>query len=226
MAKLGWGTPPLITLSLGIIIEIPGNLAILGVLKCILPDEKAPVLTLQVAFVGAIEFDKKRLWLFAGIFDSKILTFTIEGEMGVLFAWGDDANFVLSVGGFHPRFKPPPLPFPSPKRLAIAILDQDQARIRVSCYFAVTTNTVQFGAHAELFFGFSAISVEGSFHFDVVPVLALLLHYRTGCFRVAEGLRYGSLQYFPGVGPRRSDALARARPWFDLVLLLRCLGQL
>lgn len=168
MAKLGWGSPPLITLSLGVIIEIPGNLAILGVLKCILPDAKAPVLALQVAFVGAIEFDKKRLWLFASIFDSKILTFTLEGEMGVLFAWGDDADFVLSVGGFHPRFKPPPLPFPSPKRLALTILDKDQARIRVSCYFAVTTNTVQFGARAELFFGFSAISVTGDVTFDAL----------------------------------------------------------
>lgn len=168
MAKLGWGSPPLITLSLGIIIEIPGNLAILGVLKCILPTEEAPVLKLQVAFVGAIEFDKKRLWLFAGIFDSRILTFTLEGEMGVLFAWGDDADFVLSVGGFHPRFKPPPLPFPSPKRLAISILDQSNARIRVSTYFAVTTNTVQFGAKAELYFGFSGLSVEGDFSFDAL----------------------------------------------------------
>ena len=39
---------------------------------------------------------------------------TIEGEMGLLVAFGDDANFVVSVGGFHPRFAPPPLPFPSP----------------------------------------------------------------------------------------------------------------
>jgi hypothetical protein len=168
MAKIGWGSPPLITLSLGVIIEIPGNLAILGVLRCVLPDEKAPVLVLQVAFVGAIEFDKKRLWLFAGIFDSRVLTFTIEGEMGVLFAWGDDADFVLSVGGFHPRFTAPPLPFPSPRRLAITILDQANARIRASCYFAVTTNTVQFGARAELFFGFSAISVQGEIHFDAL----------------------------------------------------------
>lgn len=168
MAKLGWGSPPLITLSLGIIIEIPGNLAILGVLRCILPDEKTPVLVLQVAFIGAIEFDKKRLWLFAGIFDSKILMFTIEGEMGVLFAWGADANFVLSVGGFHPRFTPPPLPFPSPKRLTICILDEDWARIRVSTYFAVTTNTVQFGARAELFLDLDAISVAGHFEFDAL----------------------------------------------------------
>ena len=51
--------------------------------------------------------------------------------MGVLVAFGDDANFVLSVGGFHPRFNPPPLPFPSPRRIAVDILNTDYARIRV-----------------------------------------------------------------------------------------------
>ena len=35
-------------------------------------------------------------------------------------------------------------------------------------YFAVTTNTAQFGAKAELFFGFSAISVEGHLGFDAL----------------------------------------------------------
>ena len=34
--------------------------------------------------------------------------------MAVLAAFGDDANFVLSVGGFHPSFDPPPLPVPGP----------------------------------------------------------------------------------------------------------------
>ena len=32
MGKLGWGTPTVISLELGIIVEIPGNLALLGVL--------------------------------------------------------------------------------------------------------------------------------------------------------------------------------------------------
>jgi hypothetical protein len=169
MAKIGWGSPALITLSLGIIIEIPGNVAIVGLLQLVLPDKSSPILILQVAFVGAIEFDKKRLWLFAGIFDSKVLTFTLEGEMGVLMAFGEDANFVLSVGGFHPRFKPPPLPFPSPKRMAITILNESAARIRADTYFAVTTNTVQIGAHAELYFGFgSTLTLEGSFSFDAL----------------------------------------------------------
>jgi hypothetical protein len=168
MAKLGWGTPTLISLSLGIIIEIPGNLAILGVLRCILPTEDAAILVLQVAFVGAIEFDKKRLWLFAGLFESRVLFITLEGEMGVLAAFGDDANYVISVGGFHPRFTPPPLPFPVPNRLALDLLNEPGERIRVEGYFAVTTNTVQFGAHAELVFGFDDFGLHGHLGFDAL----------------------------------------------------------
>ncbi|MEQ1638718.1 MAG: DUF6603 domain-containing protein [Methylococcales bacterium] len=168
MAKLGWGTPNLITLSLGIIIEIPGNIAILGVLKVVLPDEESALLVLQVNFIGAIEFDKKRAWFFASIFESRILFITIEGEMGVLVAWGNDPNFVVSVGGFHPAFSAPPLPFPEPRRLNLSILNTDYARIRVEGYFAVTSNTVQFGANVELFFGFDSVKVEGQLVFDAL----------------------------------------------------------
>ena len=88
--------------------------------------------------------------------------------MGLLVAFGDDANFVVSVGGFHPRFNPPPLPFPNPVRIAVDIINQPLARIRVMGYFAVTSNTVQFGAQAELYFGFSAFSVQGHIGFDVL----------------------------------------------------------
>ncbi len=167
MLKLGWGAG-LISIAVGVIIEIPGNVAIIGVLKVALPTPDEPVAIIQANFAGAVEFDKKRGYFFAALFESRVLTMTLEGEMGLLVAVGDDANFVVSVGGFHPSFKPPPLPFPSPKRLALSILNEDNARIRAETYFAVTTNTVQFGAGAELYFGFSAFSVEGHFGFDAL----------------------------------------------------------
>jgi hypothetical protein len=169
MGKLGWGTPTVLTLELGVLIEIPGNVAILGVLRLAVGgDDGATVLQLQVNFIGVIEFDKKRGWFFAALFDSRLLTLTIEGEMGVLFAVGEEANFLISTGGFHPQFDPPPLPFPSPRRVAIDILNTRAARIRAEGYFAVTPNTVQFGVRAEFFFGFSACSVEGHFTFDAL----------------------------------------------------------
>jgi hypothetical protein len=168
MAKLGWGTPTLVSVSFGIIIEIPGNVAILGVLRLNLPTADAPLIVLQVAFVGAIEFDKQRLWFFASLFESRILFITLEGEFGLLVGWGPDAAFVFSVGGFHPTFAPPPLPFPSPARLALAILDEENAMVRIEAYFAVTSNTVQIGASVQLRFGFDSFGIEGHLGFDAL----------------------------------------------------------
>jgi hypothetical protein len=169
MAKLGWGEPTLVSLALGVVMEIPpGDVAILGVLKVALPAEELAILVLQVNFAGVLEFDKQRFYFFAALYDSHILFLTIEGEMGVLFAYGDDANFVLSVGGFHPQFNPPPLPFPTPKRIQVDIINESFARIHCDGYFAVTTNTVQFGSHSDYFFGFSALSVQGHSGFDAL----------------------------------------------------------
>jgi len=169
MAKLGWGTPALVTASFGIIVEIPpGNIIILGVLRVALPTEDEALVKIQVAFIGAIEFDKQRLWFFASIFDSRVVSLTIEGDFGLLIAWGDDPNFVLSLGGFHPAFQPPPLPFPSPRRIAVSLIDCDYARVRIEGYFAVTSNTVQFGAAVEIFFGFDAFNISGHLAFDAL----------------------------------------------------------
>jgi hypothetical protein len=168
MLKIGWGTPTLISLSVGVIIEIPGNIAIVGVLKVALPAADAPLILLQVNFAGAIEFDKQRLYFFASLFESRVVFMTIDGEMGLLVAWGADANFVVSLGGFHPRYSPPPLPFPSPNRVVVSLINTEYARVQVSGYFAVTSNTAQFGARAEMFFGFSAFSVQGHIGFDAL----------------------------------------------------------
>jgi hypothetical protein len=168
MAKIGWGTPTLISVALGVIIEIPGDVVILGRLRLALPTDDQAILVLQVSFLGVLEFSKRRIWFFATLFESRILFMTLEGEMGLLMDFSDSPDFVLSVGGFHPRFKPPPLPFPSPARLAITLVDESFAKVRVETYFAVTTNSVQLGARAEAFFGFDAFSVNGYFSFDAL----------------------------------------------------------
>ncbi|MER6253504.1 DUF6603 domain-containing protein [Streptomyces sp. NPDC001584] len=169
MAKIGWGTPALIKISLGVVVEIPpGNVAVLGVLSCVLPTEQLALLVIQVQFVGALQVDRSRLWFYARLFDSRILTITIDGGMGLLVTWGDNPDFVLTVGGFHPSFRPPPLPFPVPERISVDILNQPGRLLRVSGYFAVTSNTVQFGARAELRLGFEDFGIEGSLSFDAL----------------------------------------------------------
>ncbi|MEM8586205.1 MAG: DUF6603 domain-containing protein, partial [Bacteroidota bacterium] len=173
MVKIGWGTPTLISLSMGIIIEVPDpTITILGVLKVALPTEEAAVLKLQVNFIGRIEFSNKLAWFYAELYDSRVLFITLEGGLGVLVNWSENSNFVVSAGGFHPDFNAPPLPFPEPPRIAASLLDTQNARIRIEGYFAVTSNSVQFGARAELFFGLSEFKIEGHLSFDALFIFS------------------------------------------------------
>ncbi len=168
MARIGWGTPTLISLSFGLVIEIPGNIAILGVVKIVLPDEAVPIVKIQVAFVGTLDFEKKLLTFDASLYESSVLGMTLEGDMAVRLAWGDQPNFLVTVGGFHPAYTPPPLALPTLRRLAINILNTSLARIRVECYQAVTSNTVQFGARAEVFLDLRVCSIEGHIAFNAL----------------------------------------------------------
>lgn len=171
MAEFGWGEPSLVTLSLGIIVEIPpGNIAILGVLRVALPTVDEALILIQVAFIGILDFDEQLLSFDASLYDSHVLLMTLQGDMAVRLKWGDNAAFILSVGGFHPAFHPPDgLHLPaSMQRLSISILDYDWAKIKVDCYFAVTSNTVQFGAHLYLFFGVDSANLTGQLGLDVL----------------------------------------------------------
>jgi hypothetical protein len=168
MAELAWGTPPLLRVTLGLFIELPGDLAIVGVLRVALPSEEIPLVVLQANFAGAIEFDTQRIYFFASLFESRVLYITLEGQMGVLVAYGDDGDLLVSVGGFHPRFTPPPLPFPTPQRVSITLVNSSAARIQLQGYLAVTANTLQFGARADIFFGTDSAKVQGNITFDAL----------------------------------------------------------
>jgi hypothetical protein len=170
MAKIEWGTPTLVTVDLGLIIEIPDpvRLAILGVLRAVLPDEKAAILRVQVNFLGEINVERRQLKFDASLFDSKLLGFTLSGDMAIRLDWGADANFLLTVGGFHPSYEPPPMDLPAIRRLTLSLLNGDNPRLRLEMYFAVTSNTAQFGAKLELYASASKFNVYGFLTFDVL----------------------------------------------------------
>lgn len=170
MAKIGWGTPTLITIELGIMIELPNpvRLAILGVLKAILPTEDKAILKIQVNFLGIIDFDNKYISFDASLYDSKILTFGLFGDMALRLYWGDEPNFLLSIGGFHPKFTPPPLDLPTMRRLSIVLANESNLKISVETYFAVTSNSVQFGAKVAAMAKAWKIQAIGALWFDIL----------------------------------------------------------
>lgn len=169
MGKIGWGTPPLISLELGVILDIPSpQLTIIGVLRCILPEEDAPILRLQVNFAGGIDFERGLIWFDASLFDSSLLVFTLTGDMALRIGWGDQAIFVISVGGFHPAFHEVPPDLTGMRRLSIALLSGDNPRLVAQTYFAVTSNTVQSGASVELYAGACGFNIYGHLGYDLL----------------------------------------------------------
>ena len=169
MAILGWGTPTLISAELGVIIEVPSpiRIGILGVVRCILPTEDAAILKLQIAFLGVLDFEKKLITFDASIYDSSLLAFTLSGDMALRIGWGENKRFVISFGGFHPRFQAPP-DLTRLERMTLTIRSS-QPRIILESYFAVTSNTVQIGAKLELYHKLKlGYHIEGRLGFDAL----------------------------------------------------------
>ena len=166
MIKIGWGAS-LVTAEIGIIVQVPDPIviAILGIIRLQLPDPKDAVLKLQINFLGIIDFNKKLLSLDASLSDSRILVLTITGEFALRIGWGSPAVFIFSSGGFlHPDFKEAPVELQHMERLGIMIINEEELKLGAGTYFALTTNTVQIGAHIRFFAksgGYTAIAEVG-----------------------------------------------------------------
>lgn len=172
MAIIGWGTPTLITAELGLFFEMPNpqEFALIGVIRAVLPDENKALLRLQIAFAGIISFDKKLITFDASLFDSSLLGMTLSGDMAFRLKWGDQPTFVLTVGGFHPKFTVPQLYLPpNMTRLTMNLSGGDNPRLTLSTYFAVTSNTAQFGASVDFNWEISdKIDISGYLGFDAL----------------------------------------------------------
>jgi hypothetical protein len=81
--------------------------------------------------------------------------------------YGDTPAFLLSVGGFHPSFVSP-IPVPSMDRLTVKIVDKEKIKVVLTAYFAVTSNTVQFGTKINLEAKIGSISAQGYFGLDTL----------------------------------------------------------
>lgn len=169
MAKIGWGSPTLITIDLGIVLELPEpvRVIVLGRLKAVLPDQQRAVVRLQMDMLGVIDFGRAEASVDATLVDSQIGPFSITGDMALRIGWGANPMFMLSVGGYHPRFQAPP-GFPALRRVSVALSDSDNPRLRLEAYLALTSNTFQTGARLELYVKAGGFSLQGMLGFDAL----------------------------------------------------------
>lgn len=212
MGIIGWGTPTLVRVELGLIIQVPDPVvfAILGVIKVALPTEEAAIVKLQVNFLGVIHFEERYMFFFAGLFGSKIVSFTLSGEMYFSIDWSDNPNFVFSVGGFHPDFNSPALRggIGQLQRISLNLLGGNNPRLTLSFYFAVTSNTVQFGASVDFLFKVWKVRVVGYLFFDA------LFQFNPFYFKITIGaglaVMWGSRELF---GIHLKGSLEGPTPW-------------
>ena len=188
MVQIQWGSPlTILTADLGVIIELPApvRVAILGVLQVGLPraDEDAIIL-LNLDVVGFVDFGLGTLSLQASLYGSRIAEFPVSGGMALQMGWKAEREFLISFGGYNPGQQPPP-GFPSLDRLAICLSSSDTAAggdsspdstgssnstlsLSLQAYFAVTSNTLQFGASAHLRAQIGGTGVVGMVSFDAL----------------------------------------------------------
>ena len=77
-------------------------IVIIGRVRIALPAPQLPIVDLRATVYGEITPD--HLLILVSLNGSRIATFTVFGDIGLLVRWGGSPEFAISAGGFHPRY--------------------------------------------------------------------------------------------------------------------------
>ena len=169
LAEISWGTPPLVKIRLALLLEVPQPIRVilLAALSMMLPTPQDAVVEIHIDSIGVLDFGRRELALDASLHDSRILQFTLTGDMALRLNWGDEPTFVVSIGGFHPKFTPPKGLRPL-NRLALTLSSGDNPRVRFEAYLALTSNTIQMGARVDVHAEEGPFALDGGGSFDAL----------------------------------------------------------
>ena len=170
MLKLGWGTPSVLTLDLGVIVELPDpiKIALLGQLNLSLPKPEKTIIELNMDVFGVVNITEGTIAVDATIRDSHILEIlTLSGDMAFRASFGDQPTMLMSVGGFHPKFTPPP-GIPDLRRMRASLPVGNVGSVDLLAYIAITSNSFQAGGRIEIWVRAAGFSAEGYFGFDAL----------------------------------------------------------
>lgn len=147
------------------------KIALLGSAHADLDDIDKDLLHLQMDFAGFWDRPKKIIEFDAGLVHSRVFyIWILTGDAAFRLAWGERAYAMLTLGGFHPDFNPEPAQFPELARIGIAYDFDSFIRVwlRLEFYFALTTNSIQTGAHVEVGWKVGKVNATGWIAFDVL----------------------------------------------------------
>lgn len=168
LGKIAWGT--ILKADFGLFIQAPNPVTIIiaGVVKVSVSESSDKLLVINACFMGGIQFDKG-IFFDASLYDSKIVGLELYGDMALRIYWGGETKgFILSVGGFHPEYKPEAgFNLPDLRRVGLK-LDYKILKMSLEAYFAITSNTVQFGTSLDLRIGWDKFGLIGYAAFNAL----------------------------------------------------------
>lgn len=168
LAHISW--TEIVDVSAGLFLQAPSptELLIAGIVKVHIgsSEELEKLFVINAAFLGGINFSKG-MFFDASLFDSRIVGLELYGDMAFRLNWGGDTKgFLLSMGGFHPQFTPPAgFNVGTMKRIGVK-MNYKILKFQMEQYFAITSNTVQFGIDSSLSIGWKGYGVFGDFAFN------------------------------------------------------------
>jgi hypothetical protein len=190
MLELSFSTPPIVYVRIGFIFDIRNALGdgsaalskviLLGQILVQLPPKAtgAPaILKLLIDVVGFYDADTQFLLIRARLRDSFVgiehfAKLDLSGEFLLAVQFGSDPNFVLSAGGFHPKYQGLPARVPRDLDRLKVSFGIGPVKMSVEQYFAVTPNSVQAGQKVSLSADFGVASIEASLGWDALLYLS------------------------------------------------------
>jgi uncharacterized protein DUF6603 len=205
VVKLGWGSPKtLMEITLGVLFQWDNvfhsnagasltRITVLGKLLVEQPPRAVQKtgrrqLRLLVDILGDYDVKHQRLSIDARLRDSNVAAFDISGTLILRAVFGDDASFLLAVGGFHPDFKDLPASIPKQERVTIKF-KKSIVDVRIEGYFAVTSNTFQVGAAVYAEASKWGFTVKGWLGFDVLFEFEPVFHF-VGQMKAGVAVKY------------------------------------
>lgn len=216
IGELGWGGEAgFVTAKVGIVLSLPNPLLILlGSVRIGVPSPKVKprIVDLRAEVYG--EFTPDHLLFKVGLVNSKVAEISISGEIGFYVQWAGGGDFAISVGGFYPGYEPPPA-LAGLKRITIDLSPASWLTLKATGYFAITTNSLQFGAGLDLNAKLGPVRAKGWLTLDALfkwsPKFYFEVKLTAGVSLIAFGKDVAGVQFkgtLQGTTPWRIEGYA------------------